>query len=35
MRPRWLPWAVLIAILAGIVAGAWLFGVVASTAPAG
>jgi hypothetical protein len=35
MRPRWLPWAVVIAVAAGIVVGAWLFGVVASTAPPG
>jgi hypothetical protein len=33
MRRRWLRWVVAIAIVAGIVAGAWLFGVVASTAP--
>ena len=33
MIPRWLPLAVVIAIAAGIVAGGWLFGVVASTAP--
>jgi hypothetical protein len=33
MNPRWLALAVVIAIAAGIVAGAWLFGVVASTAP--
>jgi hypothetical protein len=33
MSPRWLPWAAVFAVVAGIVAGAWLFGVVASTAP--
>jgi hypothetical protein len=35
MRPGWLPWAVVIVIAAGVVAGAWLFGIVASKSPSG
>ncbi len=32
MRPAWLPVAVLVAIVVGIVAAAWLFGVIAAGA---
>jgi hypothetical protein len=32
MRPRWLPVAVLVAIVLGILAAAWLFGVIAAGA---
>lgn len=32
MRPRWLPAAVLVAIVLGIVVAAWLFGLIAAGA---
>jgi hypothetical protein len=32
MRPRWLPAAVVVAIVLGIVAAAWLFAVIAAGA---
>lgn len=35
MSRGWLPLAVVTAIALGVLVGAWLFGVVASTAPTG
>lgn len=34
-RPRWLPIAVLVAVVAGVALGLWLFGLFAGPAPLG